>query len=138
MLAGFVDAAAVNGKLHHFITRHMANDPKVYGRKARAYKAASAAFGGGKGLSRQTIDRRIAIFKKHGPAMNTALQDGKRFKARLDPDQLVRRLRSAFAPEELAVLLSERIAGIPTWFAERILIDRETANAATTAKTRRK
>jgi hypothetical protein len=117
-VASAIAAVEENGELYLFIQKHMADDPKQYGRKARAYKAASEKFGGPEGFSRTTIDRRWQTVSDVAPQF-----------AKWASQFLPRwwRLKAAYTDDELDVLQKVQ-SRLPDWFIERILSDREAVN----------
>src|SRR2546423_716538 len=82
---GVFRAIKMYGDIYAFVLQCMLDDPIQRGCKARAYKAASAKFGGQNGLSRTTIDRRIKTLHEAltsaGPSLRLMLPLLKRYKA---------------------------------------------------------
>lgn len=107
-----------HGELYNFIRAQMAADPKPYGSKERALKAAAEKFGGSKNLDRTTIQRRIKLLEKRDAVVRDCLPLFKEVAAHLD--ELMPRFKAAFSAVELAELEN---VGLP--FAETILEDRE-------------
>jgi hypothetical protein len=127
-LGGIERAQNRDGELRHFIEQHMAADPKPFGRKARAYRAASEKFGG---LARTTIDRRLEAMNKAQPLLaevRSNLQQGM-----TDQNALLQRMRAAFTADDWA-----EINSLPYPVLMRLLEDREATILAKRSKKNRR